>query len=746
MTLYLNYWTLISFSLLITTSPYWPSMPHWHFAVLPLTVLLASVKYRKVRYSVGLALACVVILVHGNLLRYKTEMLFQSGQDITITADVDSLFKPINYGFQGIVIVRSINGQALTSLARPKVRLKGPVRLEPGDEISARVKIDPIYGLMNQVGFDAEKYALGHSVVGVARVNAKQSFYTVSEGSLRSVLINRMAQQTRGLESQGMIRALVFGLRDQISSPTWQQLKQSGLSHLISISGLHIAIAFAIGWAIGRFVMRLHYAMSLMPVVLGLGLAWGYAWLAGFSIPTQRAVLTCCLLVIIHYRSGKVPNSYKWLLVLAGMLIISPFSVVSSSLWMSMYAVAVIMLCQSLTSNSQSWLMGMVKLQLALVIAMAPIVVYYFQGVSVGSVAYNLLFVPWFSWLVMPLAFVALSAMLAGVGTSWLWSAVDWSLYPVNWMLIRSEWGWYQLSQWQLKWLLTGLFVFSLLWLIRRKAMLLILSMLVLSSINWSATPSWQLTTLDVGHGLAVVVEQDEQALLYDTGAGWETSSIAEQVITPYLIQQGIDNLNYFIISHFDNDHAGGWQDVVTRWQPKTLISSQQLTVGQGCTRGKRWRWQQIEIEALWPPNQVERAYNAHSCVVRVTHLSQGSSVLLSGDIDSVAEWLLMRQGDDLSSNLVVVPHHGSDTSSVAEFVAALSPGIAIASTAYKGRWNLPNQQVVSRYEKSGANWFDTGHDGQITVKFYPNHTSVRSLRRLKGQTWYRQMLRKGVE
>jgi competence protein ComEC len=93
-----------------------------------------------------------------------------------------------------------------------------------------------------------------------------------------------------------------------------------------------------------------------------------------------------------------------------------------------------------------------------------------------------------------------------------------------------------------------------------------------------------------------------------------------------------------------------------------------------------------------------------------------------------------------------VVPHHGSDTSSVAEFVAALSPGIAIASTAYKGRWNLPNQQVVSRYEKSGANWFDTGHDGQITVKFYPNHTSVRSLRRLKGQTWYRQMLRKGVE
>lgn len=746
MTLYLNYWTLISFSLLITASPHWPVMPSWHFLLLALTVILTSVKYRKVRYFLGLVLACVVILVHGNLLRYKTEMLFQAGQDITITADVDSLFKPINYGFQGIVIVRSINGQALTSLARPRVRLKGPVRLKARDVISASVKVNAIYGLMNQVGFDAENYALVNSLVASLSVNKKHSYYTITRQSLRSTLINKVSERLTDSEHKGIILALMFGQRDDIPAQLWQQLKQSGLSHLIAISGLHIALVFTFGWTAGLIAMRLHYSMRFAPVVAGIIFAWSYTWLAGFAIPTQRAWVMCCIVCVMQYRAGFLPFAYRWLLVLALILLIEPFSTLSSSLWMSMYAVAIIMLSRSLILGEQGWLIGLVKMQVVLVIAMAPLVAFLFQGVSVGAVVYNLMFVPWFSFVVMPLAFIALLLLLLGDTTHWIWYAVNWSLEPINWMTSKSHWCWLELSNDQLKWLMLLVMLIPILTLIRREARVCILVVVGLATVDWSNKPIWKLTTLDVGHGLAVVVQQGNSAMVYDTGAAWKNSSFAQQIVSPYLTLSGVDDVNYLVLSHFDNDHAGGWREIYNKWQPKNLLSSQQLIGAQACLVGKKWQWDQIEIEAIWPPSVVKRAYNPHSCVIRLKHRTQGSSVLLSGDIDSVSEWLLLRQSSDINTDIVVVPHHGSNTSSIMPFVTMLSPDVAIASVAKGGRWSLPSQKVIQRYESAGARWLATGDDGQITVEFYPNYTQVDALRQWKGMTWYRQMLRKGVE
>lgn len=746
MTLYLNYWTLISFSLLITTSPYWFSMPSWHYLLLPLAVLLASFKYRKARYCSGIALACVVILLHGNLLRYQTEMLFQAGQDITIIADVDSLFKPINYGFQGIVIVRSINGQALTSLACPKVRLKGPIKLKPRDVISASVKVSAIYGLMNSVGFDAEKYALEQSIVASLSINSKRSYYAITRESLRTRLLDKVSRHLASREFRGMILAVIFGVRDEISAQTWQQLKQSGLSHLISISGLHIAIVFTFGWSLGLVAMRVSAALRWTPVFLGLLLAWCYAWLAGFSIPTQRAWLMCCLVSVTHYRAGSLPSSYRWLLVFAFLVAMEPFSVLSRSLWMSMYAVAIIMLNRSLIREKLRWLEGLLRLQLLLVIAMAPLVVYLYQGLSIGSVIYNLLFVPWFSFVVMPLAFLALLGSLLADSTSWLWWAVDGSLFPVSWMIANAHWGWLDLSNTQLKWIMVTVVVAPVITLVRRRNRLLVIGVITLGVTDWSPAPTWKLTALDVGHGLAIVVQQGQSVLVYDTGAAWNNSSFAEQIVSPHIRYSGIENVDFLILSHFDNDHAGGWMEIQGSWQPENLISSQRLAAGQECIAGNKWQWQEIEIEALWPPKSVERAFNAHSCVVRLTHTIQGQSVLLTGDIVSVTEWLLLRQVDNLNADIIVVPHHGSITSSTLPFINAVSADIAIASVGKKGRWNLPSQQVVHRYENAGATWLDTANDGQITVEFYPNHTQTSALRWLKGGTWYRQMLRKGVE
>lgn len=747
MTLYLHYWTLISFSLLIITSPFWSMMPDWHYILVCAVCLMISIKYRQARLVVGLALACVVILVHGNLLRYQTETLFQAGENISITAEVDSIFQPTNHGFHGIVLVRSINGYDLNSLYQPKIRLKIAHHLQLGDLLEARVKLSPITGLMNGVGFDAEKYAFSQGIVGEARVASNQSYFVVNRSSNRGLVVERVSNAIDSFPHSPLFKALLFGDRSELASETWAKLQHSGLSHLVSISGLHIGIVFGLGWWLGLVLLRFHPRLSKSCVVVGLGLAFGYAWLAGFSIPTQRAFLMCALLCLIQLRAGELGYFYKWLLVLSGLLALDPFSVASSSLWMSMFAVGLVFIFLSLRINVQgSWWLKACRLQLFIVLAMSPLVAYLFNGVSLSAVLYNLIFVPWFSVIVVPLLFIAFAYELLLSDAGLIWQAVDLSLSVVTWAMNYAHWGWVDVSNGQLKWLAVSLVLLVLYPVLTNQSCAVFALIAILSFSNWRSQPLWQLVVLDVGHGLAVIVNQDEHSLLYDTGAAWNESSIAERVIFPFMSWQGRRNIDYLVLSHLDNDHAGGWQKIVERFAPTKVLTSQKDIGNTLCVQGQSWQWHEIEIQVMWPPNVASRAYNPHSCVIKLTHIVEKSSVLLTGDIESIAEWMLIRQGPVLEADVILVPHHGSATSSLPLFIDVVKPDLAIASTAKSGRWSLPNKDVVERYQERGARWLDTGSSGQVVVDFYPENTHIRTLRDGKGGSWYRQMLRKGVE
>lgn len=746
MTLYLHYWTLISFSLLITTSPYWLIMPKLDYLFIALAVLVISTKYRKARGFLGLALACVVILMHGNLLRYQTETLFQAGQDITIIADVDSLFKPINFGFQGIVVVRSINGEALTTFNQPKMRLTSPIPLDLGDRVTASISVKPIYGLLNGVGFDAEQHALIQGVVGTGSVDRKKSFFVMSQPSLRTRLIDAVTFKTQSLDNQAMILALMFGAREGITQQNWQMLKTSGLSHLIAISGLHVGIAFAIGWYIGLILLKVHVLFLNAPVLIGLASAIGYAWLAGFSIPTERAVTMCLLLCILMPLAGQLPNSFKWLLVLSLLLLLEPFSVVSPSLWMSMVAVGVIFLYQSRGKVRGNLVVQAVKVQLFLVVLMAPLVVYLFHGVSLGAIAYNLVFVPWFTVLVIPLVFFSFASHLMFPWFEFPWEWLNLSLKPVNWAMEYAQWTWFDVSRQTLLWLLCILAALMISRLVSRRFTTLLTLSAGLSLVEWRDTPLWQIVVLDVGHGLSILVQQQNRAFVYDTGAAWQSSSMAEQVVTPLMISRGITQLDVLAISHFDNDHAGGLQAIKQQWNPSKILTSQSGESFEPCVAGRSWQWGKITIESLWPPKLTSRAYNPHSCVFKLQHQESPTALLLAGDIEAIAEWILVRKGEQLDSDILIVPHHGSKTSSIPAFIAAVSPEVAVASLAKGGRWRLPDENVVERYQKVGAQWMDTGHSGQVLFNVYPQSYQVSALRTRKGKTWYRQMLRNGVE
>jgi competence protein ComEC len=385
-------------------------------------------------------------------------------------------------------------------------------------------------------------------------------------------------------------------------------------------------------------------------------------------------------------------------------------------------------------------------MQMFIFVFMAPIVVLFFQGVSTVSLLLNIVFVPWFSFVVIPLNFIAFLTLGFGQVNQMLWSLVDASLDLVIYVLHYLPQGW-----WEIKSDLVPYFFFLPIMILSslifsKKAFGLLGITIIFCLRNWQSPPLWQFNVLDVGHGLAIVILQGNRALVYDTGSATKLSSKADQVVTPLLRYHGIEHLDYLAISHFDNDHAGGVDVLRNDWSPQKFISSQNSDASIPCTKGESWRWGLLDVEVIWPQKTVSRAYNPHSCVLKVSDKKSGFSVLLTGDIVATVEWLLIRKPRAINAELLVVPHHGSKTSSIPAFIETVDPSIAVTSSTIGGRWNLPDPAVRKRYTDRGIQWVDTGSSGQIVVSIYNDGYKLNTLRVSKGNSWYRHMLRKQVE
>ncbi|EOW9248007.1 DNA internalization-related competence protein ComEC/Rec2 [Vibrio cholerae] len=703
--------------------------------------------HRAGRKFLGFVVAILIIVLQGNLIRDQSNVLYQAGPDIIIKGRADSFFRQTRYAHEGFALIYEVNGQSLGTLFQPRVRLTTPILLQPNDlfEFSATVK--PVIGRLNEIGFDAEAHYMAQSVI--ARVSVKANTpYTISpQEDVRSSLQQKLVTLTQNSPFQGIILALTFGERNGIDEQEWRALRNSGLIHLVAISGLHIGIAFSVGYFLGLGMMRLHAKLLWSPFVCGALLAVFYAWLAGFTLPTQRALIMCLLNVALVMLAFPLSALKRILLTLVAVLVWSPFTSLSNSFWMSFLAVAIVLYQLASQSQRQVWWKALLWAQVFLVCLMAPVTAYFFGGLSVTAVLYNLVFIPWFSLVIVPALFLGLLLMVVwpGVATAY-WPWVDWTFLPLDWALQFADVGWWVVPSKVQGVVAASVAILLLYRFMSLKACSLLLSMIGLWWWFPSITPLWRMDVLDVGHGLAIVIEQDERAIVYDTGSSWPGGSYVQSVIEPMLQQRGLRQVDGVILSHIDNDHAGDWQGLAERWQPDWIRASQLGTEFMPCIRGESWQWQSLHFTVLWPPQAVSRAYNPHSCVIRMTDTQSNHSVLLSGDVTAMGEWLLARDGAQLQSDVMIVPHHGSKTSSTAEFIAQVNPKLAIASVAKDNRWNLPNPQVVARYQAQQIEWLDTGQAGQISLFFYPEQLDWFTQRSLGWEPWYRQMLRKGVE
>ena len=738
----------------------WPVMPSWHWVWLMLVVLLSSTKYSVFQPLRGVLSGLIVVLLVSGLVKQQTAVLFKSGQDITINASVVSLFSENRRGYESVIVVRSINGEKLAKWQWVKVRLFTPFLVTQGEQIELSVTIKPILGRLNESGFDLERFSFGQRVVAHASFKSGTRYRIHSTRSWRAIWFEQIVGNLESLSNHDLIVALTFGYRDFLSQQRWLELKSSGLVHLVAISGLHIGMAFGIGYQLGRWLRYAMPVMAWLPFISGLVIALVYSWFSGFTLPTLRAVVMCCLGSYFIWQGRSIGSLNFILLSVCIVLLVWPYSILTISFWLSFGALAAVLYAVSLF-ESRNFLNSMrgrvviaVQVQCVLTILLLPMTLYYYQGLSVVSILYNLILLPWVSFVVMPLLFLALFFhIFISKQFTVLWGWIDDLLEVIS---ISASWSppfWWELDIQTAQWL--SLVVFIGLFVHRYIKPYLSTLLLLIVSIRW-ATPfvigdQWRVDVLDVGHGLAVIIEKDGRSLLYDVGNHWQGGSVVSSSLLPILAQRGNPTIDGVILSHLDADHAGGLNDLLQSKSGFWIRSSQGLNEqiqpqAYTCIEGERWHWQGLEFEAVWPPRLTNRAYNPHSCVVRLFDPQSEFSLLLTGDIELISEWMLSRQGSDLQSDVMLVPHHGSKTSSTQRFIEAVSPSLAIASLAKGNRWGMPHRGVVERYQTINAKWLDTGESGQITIIVGPEDWNYHAIREHRAQPWYRQMLRKGVE
>lgn len=322
-----------------------------------------------------------------------------------------------------------------------------------------------------------------------------------------------------------------------------------------------------------------------------------------------------------------------------------------------------------------------------------------------------------------------------------LLAALFWFLHllPQGWLSLDFRWA--GLSA--LPWLILLVWRFHA-W--RSLPALCLSSTLLLSWPFWrhGAKDEWRVTMLDVGQGLAMVIEREGAAILYDTGLAWPDGDSGQQIIIPWLRWHHL-RPEGVVLSHEHLDHRGGLNSLLKAW-PELWIRSPLGWRGHlPCRRGESWRWRGLTFRVLWPLPDSSLTGNNRSCVVRIDDGKQ--SILLTGDIEIPAERaMLSHYWQHLASTLIQVPHHGSHTSSALALLQRVGGAAALASASRYNAWRMPAAKVVQRYRQQGYRWLDTPHQGQITVIFSPEGWQIQSLRDQLLPRWYHQWFGETVD
>jgi competence protein ComEC len=642
-----------------------------------------------------------------------------------------------------------------------KIRLNwyGPPKvIRAGQQWQLTVRLKKPHGYANPGGFDYEQWLFTQGIGATGYVRSKPtalfigtSGYNFSSADLRQYFHTLLTKQIGHSPYYGIYEALVIGYKANVTQEQWQLFKNTGTIHLMVISGLHIGLIASIAYFITLKGLTFSKGLQVSPpqvaALVTIAVSSLYAALAGFTVPTQRALimLVVMMLSIIWQRHSR-PIAVL-LLALLVVVLVNPYTILSPGLWLSFLAVGLIQYVVTARLKPTGYLLSAVKVHAILMIGLMPLLIAFFQQFSVLSPVANFFAVPLVTFWIVPLLLLAVITSLFSdslgvfvfkivelgfdvlLGGLSVLAHLDFSVAsvansnPITWLLA----------------ILGAMILMMPRGLQGRWLGVVLLAPILFVASEQTERGEYKLTLLDVGQGLSAVVQTANHVLIYDAGARFSSGDMGKRVIVPFLRFNNIKTIDVLMVSHSDNDHIGGVQSIIKAMDVNEVITSEPqalpLLKPSLCQQGQQWQWDGVTFSILSPDDKRFRAQNDNSCVLKVS--SSSGTVLLPGDIELPREvFLTNRLKAELKADVLIAPHHGSNTSSSETFLAAVSPRWVLIPAGYRNRFNLPRSEVLERYKHYRIEAFNVSDTGALTVNFQTNRLRLSAYREHKNRCY----------
>lgn len=622
-------------------------------------------------------------------------------------------------------------------------------RVKPGERWRLLLRLKRPHGFANAGGFDYQGWLFQQGIGATGYVRKHEDNKREAEAGYhrlldqwRFKLYQKLSERLGDNPDKGLMLALLMGERGDVSHSQWQLLSRTGGNHLFVISGLHVGFVALCAYLLFFNVSRLlligppRIAAQQVGVCAALMCSFAYAAVAGFSLPTQRALIMLVVMLAGRLLRRRVDVWYSYLMALLLVLLWDPLAPQSVGFWLSFGAVGSLLYAFGLRTHNRGVWWRWFRPQWVVFVAFVPVLLFFFQQVSLISPLANVVAIPVVGLFMVPLcvlmvvleiilAFVDVAALESLAGLLFWFSHYCLALL-VSFLTLLAELSVAQwtrnLNLWVLLCATAGVFLLLVpRGLPARWLALCCFLPLFVNDENQRPIGTFEMTVLDVGQGLSVYIGTRHHHLIYDVGARFNDNfDAASAVILPYLRKQGVGSLDRVVISHGDNDHAGSLPVLLAGIAVTQVISgaSEKIMTETDtvvCEDGFSWQWDQVTFQLMQADSSLWHDENNRSCVLKVS--SEHLSVLIPGDIEARAEFSLQEKyGKALQADVLLAPHHGSLTSSSETFLEQVKPSLVIISSGYRNRFGHPHSKVITRYQGRQIKVLNTANEGALQI------------------------------
>lgn len=752
--------TLLLFAVGCMAAALWPTLPGWGPLILVALALPVVAWARPTRPLAAFALGMLWFLAQAQWQVDRQWPEARAGSEAMVTGTVAGV-PEYRDGRLRFVFRLASAGSIEPLPARIQVDWYRPSEyLRPGETWEMPLRLDPPHGRDNPGGFDYHRFVLAQRIGALATVTGtpRRAAPSTAAGGIdrmRQRLAEILQAETTDRRAAALKRALGIADRSAMLPELSGMLRRTGTAHLLAISGLHVGMVAALsgllaGWLLTplAFVWR-RLDRRRLAVAAGLVAALGYAAMAGFTLPTQRALVMLGAAAAAYLVRRRISPVHTLLLALVAVLLFDPLALLATGFWLSFAAVAVLIWAFAWRpvdgegAGMAAWAGGLVRAQVIIAAGLLPLNIGLFGQFVPGALVANLVAIPMVGLWILPALLTEMAGIMLGLPTAMAGHGAEYGLVALTgyleWIdglemtqsvvagkglvaLVPALAGAFWLLGpvgWPARWL--GL------------PLMLPLAFPVAERIDPGSLEAW---VLDVGDGLAVVVSTSEGTLLYDTGPGDRAGrDVIGRLLDPVVARTGSGGLDRVVISHDHRGHAGGLGSVSGRVPSGRILGSVAAGADRPCRRGEEWEWGGYRFRFLHPGAALPDLGANSSCVLHIE--GAGGSLLLTGGIDSAVKRRLAMDDPGLEADVIVLSAGGHRRAADAGFFAALSPGFGIASVSRHDRWGRPHGEIIRQLNAVDAELITTGRCGAVRLSLEPEQTPrVRSMATLQRRFW----------